>query len=173
MALENSNDFTRLLQNLPDILGVIDCTIKWLVNKNDNRPRRSGEVLFKPLQFEVRDVSVRPIEVAMVIVGTVAAVVSIENDKMQAVKIEGVIGQVGVDVGIFDLCEELSFRDTVYVVVAEDMIGRTVKPLEYLLDGLQVGNGPLFDRGTVLVLKITELDEKINLLGVHQFHTLN
>jgi hypothetical protein len=50
------------------------------------------------------------------------------------------------------------------------MVGWAVELLEYFLDGPQVGNSPLFDGGIILVFEIAKLDEKINFLGVHQFH---
>ena len=57
-------------------------------------------------------------------------------------------------------------------MIAEDMVSRAVKLVECFLGDLKIRKGLLFDWRGVLVLEITELDEEVYLLCVHQSHAL-
>ena len=142
------------------------------MHEQDGRGLGRRQVVGQPIELLRRDIGVAVVEVAVVVGGAVGAEVGVEDDKMNAAAIEGVIAAFGVDPGVLDAGEELRLGDTVHVVVAEDVVPRSGKGGELGFDLAQVAERLRLDAGLVLVLEVAELDEKVDPLGVHQLDAL-
>ena len=92
--------------------------------------------MLKPLELNGWNIGVGPVKITMVVVDSAGGVIRVENDEVQTVEVEGVIGQVGGDACVFDIGQELRFGNAVKVVVAKDVVDRTVEFLKFSFNRL-------------------------------------
>ena len=73
------------------------------MSQNNNRPLSKREVLLEPLELSGRNICVGPVKITVIVIDSCGRVIGVEDHEVQAVDIEGVIGQVGRYVCVFNV----------------------------------------------------------------------
>ena len=92
MSLKNRQSSSALLQYPTDLSRIPDCVVPSAVEPlMDKYYRRFGcgrKVFPKPVELVARNIAVPPIEVAVVIIGSIGPVVRVENHEMQSLRVK-------------------------------------------------------------------------------------
>src|SRR5690606_8992166 len=134
MALENGHDFSAVIEDLAysgtvakAILLIFRTlvVIDKLMHKYDAGQGSGLQIAFQPLKLIIGDKGVGPVKVALFVCGPRLGEVAVENNKVHAVSVEGIVGKFWINAGILHMAEELRFRDAVHVMVTQHVITRT------------------------------------------------
>ena len=111
MALEDSQDLAGVFEEFTDGWSVFDIhgagAIEELVGKDDGGAGGGCKVVAEPVQLSRGEVGVAPVEIAAVIRGTLAGEVCVQDDEVEVMMIERVVGAFGVDAGVLGQAQKL------------------------------------------------------------------